>query len=248
MARVLRRYARRVIAVSESARDHHLEHGRMRPERVITLYNGIDIVAFGSVAAGAREAVRDELGLPDSAPVLATVAIQREPKGIQHMLEALPAVIAAVPDARYLLIGDGPHRNRLEEITAAIGLTDRVLFAGSRDDIPRMLSAADLFVLPTLTEALPTVIAEAMAAGLPIVASAVGGIPEMVSHGDTALLVPPADPGALTDAVVRILTNPRQAAAMGRAGRRVAAEQFDVVRQAGILAEEYRHLVRGGSR
>jgi len=248
MAWMLRRYARRVIAVSESARTHHLQRARLRPEWVITLYNGIDTGRFREVPPGTRAAVRAELGIPGDAPLLVTVAIQREPKGIQHMLAALRAVAAVRPEVHYLLVGDGPHRPALEQIAAAAGIASHTVFAGTRDDIPALLAAADLFVLPSLTEALPTVIAEAMAAGLPVVATEVGGIPEMVAHGDSALLVPPADPGLLAEAVIRILSNPRQAAAMGRAGRRVAAERFDARRQAEALAEEYRRLARRGPR
>ena len=105
-----------------------------------------------------------------------------------------------------------------------------------------------LFVLPSLPDALPTVVAEAMAAGLPIVATTVGGIPEMVRHGEAALLVPPEDSDALGAAVVRLLANPRQAAAMGRAGRRLVAARFDIRTQARALADDYRALAERGRR
>jgi glycosyltransferase involved in cell wall biosynthesis len=244
MAWALRR-ARRVIAVSEITRRHYLDRARLRPERVMTIHNGIDPSAF-QAPPGERDAARRELGLDASAPVLVTVAVQREPKGIQHMLAALPEVAAAFPAVRYLLVGDGPHRRALEGLAARLGVADRVVFAGARDDVPRLLAAADLFVLPSLTEALPTVVAEAMAAGLPIVATTVGGIPEMVGHGEAALLVPPSDPAALAAAVCRLLANPRQAAAMGRAGRRVVAARFDIRAQAKALADDYRALAAGG--
>ena len=244
MAWALRR-ARRVIAVSEITRRHYLDRARLRPERVMTIHNGIDPSAF-QAPPGERDAARRELGLDASAPVLVTVAVQREPKGIQHMLAALPEVAAAFPAVRYLLVGDGPHRRALEGLAARLGVADRVVFAGARDDVPSLLAAADLFVLPSLTEALPTVVAEAMAAGLPIVATTVGGIPEMVGHAEAALLVPPSDPAALAAAVCRLLANPRQAAAMGRAGRRVVAARFDIRAQAKALADDYRALAAGG--
>jgi glycosyltransferase involved in cell wall biosynthesis len=246
MAWALRR-ARRVIAVSEITRRHYLERARLRPERVVTIYNGIDPTAY-QAGPGVREEARAEWGLLPDAPVLATVAVQREPKGIQHMLAALPQVAAAFPEVRYLLVGDGPHRPALEQQARDLGLADRVVFAGAREDVACLLAAADIFVLPSLTEALPTVIAEAMAAGLPIVATTVGGIPEMVRHGEAALLVPPADPEALAAAVLRLLANPRQAAAMGRAGRRLVAERFDIRTQARALADDYRALAAGRRR
>ncbi len=243
MAWALRR-ARRVIAVSEITRRHYLERARLRPERVVTIFNGIDPTAF-QCGPGERAQARAECGIPLDAPVLATVAVQREPKGIQHMLAALPQVAAAFPEVRYLLVGDGPYRPALEQQAAELGIGERVVFAGSREDVARLLAAADIFVLPSLTEALPTVVAEAMAAGLPIVATTVGGIPEMVSHGEAALLVPPADPEALAAAVLRLLANPRQAAAMGRSGRRMVAERFDIRTQARALADDYRALAAG---
>ncbi|MFH1329771.1 MAG: glycosyltransferase, partial [Actinomycetota bacterium] len=153
MAWALRR-ARRVVAVSDTTRSHYLERARLRPERVVTMYNGIDPTGF-QAGPGEREAARRELGLDPGDLVLVTVAVQREPKGIQHMLAALPEVAAAFPAVRYLLVGDGPHRPALEEQVRRLGLEGRVLFAGARDDVARMLAAADLFVLPSLTEALP---------------------------------------------------------------------------------------------
>jgi len=246
MAWALRR-ARRVIAVSDITRRHYLARARLRPERVVTLYNGIDPTGFQAEPA-VREAARAELGLSPEAPVLVTVAVQREPKGIQYMLTALPQVAAQFPAVRYLLVGDGPHRPALEEQAARLGMAGRVLFAGARDDVARMLATADVFVLPSLTEALPTVVAEAMAAGRPIVATTVGGIPEMVRHGEAALLVPPADPEALAAAVCRLLANPRQAAAMGRAGRRLVAARFDIRTQSRQLADDYRALAAGRRR
>jgi glycosyltransferase involved in cell wall biosynthesis len=245
MAWALRRSARRVIAVSDSARLHYLERARLRPERVITLHNGIDVARF---ASDERCAARAELGLAPEAPVLVTVAVQREPKGIQHMLAALRTVSLAAPRVRYLLVGDGPYRPVLQEEAERLGVSSRVIFAGARDDVSRMLAAADIFVLPSLTEALPTVLAEAMAAGLPVVATTVGGIPEMARHGETALLVPPADPAALAEAIRRLLANPRQAAAMGLAGRRRAADLFDIRAHARALADDYRAMAAGRRR
>ena len=115
--------------------------------------------------------------------------------------------------------------------------------AAARSDVARMLAASDLFVLPSHTEALPTVLIEAMAAGLPVVATDVGGVPEMVERGSSALLVPPHRPDLLAEAVGRVLSSPLQAAAMGKAGGRIAAERFDIIRQAKRLVDEYRLLV-----
>lgn len=245
---VLRRHGHRVVAVSESARRHHIDAARLDPGRVITLYNGIELDRFANPAEGSRAAVRAEMGIPGDVPVAVTVAVLREPKGLQHMIAALPAIAVAVPGVRYLIVGDGPHRAALHDAARAAGVDDLVVFAGARPDIPRMLAAADVFVLPSLIEALPTVLAEAGAAGLPVVATTVGGIPEMVARNQSALLVPPADPEALAEAVARLLANPRQARAMGRAARRITHERFDVRVRVAALVDEYRHLIATRSR
>ncbi|MCB2223816.1 MAG: glycosyltransferase [Actinobacteria bacterium] len=240
MAWSLRRHASLVIAVSEHARRHHLRHLRLPPGLVATIHNGIETGRFAP-RPGARDAARASLGLPASAPVAATVAVLRPPKGIDRMLRALPRIAARHPGVRYLVVGDGPARPDLEAEAAAHGVAERVTFAGNRADVEAMLAAADVFVLPSLTEALPTVIAEAMAAGLPVVATDVGGTSEMVGPA-TGALVPPDDPAALADAVTAVLDDPARAAAMGDAGREAAADRFDLSLQAARLAAEYRRL------
>ena len=136
-----------------------------------------------------RAKVRAELGIPSDANLLTSVAVLRPQKGIQYMIRALSAILASIPNTYYLVVGDGSHRNFLMEEVNTSNLGNRVIFTGMRKDVARLLSASDVFVLPTLTEALPTVLAEAMAARLPIVASRVGGIPEMITTGQNGCLV-----------------------------------------------------------
>jgi len=241
MARSLRRHADLVVAVSEHARFHHLEHLRLHPARVMTIHNGIDVAAFRNGGAD-RAVVRSELGIPAGASLIVVVAVLRPPKGIDRLLRALPDVIEAVPAAHCLIVGDGEARPGLERLAADRGIADRVTFSGARADVPRMLAAADLFVLPSLTEALPTVVAEAMAAGLPVVATRVGGTPEMVD-ASTGVLVEPGDIPGLGKAIVQVLGDPTDAASRGKRGRAVAAERFDLATQAARLVDEYRRLI-----
>jgi glycosyltransferase involved in cell wall biosynthesis len=187
------------------------------------------------------------LGIAGDASVAMTVAVLRPEKGISDMIEALPTVVRSHPSTRYVVVGDGRHRPALDRDVVNLGLEDRVVFTGARSDVPRLLAAADVFVLPSHTEALPTVLIEAMAAGLPVVAAEVGGIPEMVDRGTSALLVPAHSPAMLADAVGRLFSSPIQAAAMGRAGRRIASERFDIDRQAARLVDEYRLAITAGS-
>ena len=178
--------------------------------------------------------------------MLLTVAVLREPKGIGYMLEALPRLLPAFPDLRYVVVGDGPDRTRLENMVARLGLGGSVLFAGTRNDVNEILPAADVFVLPSLTEALPTVLAEAAACDLPIVATDVGGVAEMVEDGVTGFVVPPADPAALATRCGELLAQPHFRRRMAAAGRRVAEERFDLDRQSERLGELYGMLVRQG--
>ncbi|HFB52222.1 MAG TPA: glycosyltransferase [Anaerolineae bacterium] len=236
---ILRHFPARVIAVSEETRQHHLRVGKLPPQKVITLHNGIDLSRFQPVSPAEIAALRESLGIPAAAPVLVTVAVLRQPKGIQFLLEALPDILQRVPETRYLIVGDGEYREKLENIAAEKNVTDRVIFAGTRRDIPQLLAATDIFVLPTLTEALPTVLAEAMAAEKPIIASHVGGVPEMVDDGQNGLLIPPADPPALTEACLKLLENPQRARAMGKTGQQIVGERFDIQRQVRRLESLY---------
>jgi glycosyltransferase involved in cell wall biosynthesis len=231
-----------IIAVSDEARRHYETNRPYPRRRLVTLRNGIDLARFAA-AAGEGPAVRAELGIPPEAPVVATVAVLRPDKGIQHMIAALPEVARDIPDVRYLVVGDGDHRATLEHAAAESGVGDRVVFAGSRTDVPRILAACDVFALPTLADALPTVLAEAAAAGVPIVASAVGGVPEMCMDGRNGLLVPTGDAPALGDACVRLLADPELRSRMGAAGRDVARERYDIRVQAERLCELYRRAM-----
>jgi len=241
----LRFFCDRVIAVSEGARRHYLTLGGVPPDRVTTVYNGIDLTDFARVdRRRERAAVRRELGVPEDASLLTTVAVLRPQKGIRFMIRALPGVLRANPSAYYLIAGDGPHRDALAADVDEAGVRERVIFAGMRDDVPRLLAASDVFVLPTLTEALPTVLAEAMAARLPIVASAVGGVPEMVEDGRNGLLVPAGDPAALSRACLALLSAPERREMMAEAGWRVVNRKFNVRRQVGQLEAIYLHHIK----
>ncbi len=240
---VFRHFCDRIIAVSEGTRQHHLHMGQLSPHKTVTLYNGIDLARFSPPHTEARQSTRAEFGIPPDAPVLITVAVLRQPKGIQYLIQALPDILKAMPHAYYLLVGDGEHRDTLQTLAQTHGVADRVIFAGARRDIPSLLAAADLFVLPTLTEALPTVLAEAMAAQKPIVASEVGGVPEMVKHGHNGLLVQPAEPEQLADACLQILQNPGQAQIMAAAGRQIVEEKFDITKQVRHLGDIYQQIL-----
>ncbi|HEX7124288.1 MAG TPA: glycosyltransferase [Thermodesulfobacteriota bacterium] len=160
--------------------------------------------------------------------VLGTAARLVPVKGLDILLEAVRLLSDAVPDVRLLVVGDGPLRAPLEARAAALGLAGRTWFVGHRPDVPRWLAAMDVFVLPSLAEGLPMSLLEAMAGGRPVVASRVGGVPEVVRDGIEGRLVPPGDPRALADACLALATDADARAALGAAARRRVAEAFTI--------------------
>ncbi|MCA9939532.1 MAG: glycosyltransferase family 4 protein [Anaerolineales bacterium] len=240
---VLRHGCRRIIAVSDGLRGYVEQTARLPSARCLTLYNGIDLTRFCRQPPAARLALRRAWGIPPRAPLAISVAVLREPKGIQYMLRALPHLLRSWPDLRYLVVGGGAHEGALRALAGELGVTERVIFAGIRHDIPDLLNMSDLFVHPTREDALPTVLMEAMAVGLPLVASRVGGVPEMVHEGENGLLVPAEDIPQLIAACHQILDNPALAQQMSTAGQQIAAAQFNIDRQAQKLAQIYHELL-----
>lgn len=240
----LRYFCDRVISVSEEARQYHLAISGAAPAQVTTIYNGIDLSSFLNIDRDReRIGVRTELGIPSHAHLLTTVAVLRPQKGIQFMIRALPPVLASNPNTYYLIVGEGSHQTALQAEVNRTGVHDRVIFAGMRTDIARLLAASDIFVLPTMTEALPTVLAEAMAAGLPIIASRVGGVPEMVIDGQNGCLVEPEDVAGLSDACIHLSNHSEERVAMGAEGTKIVAQAFNIERQVDRLEDLYMELL-----
>jgi glycosyltransferase involved in cell wall biosynthesis len=240
----LRLFCDRVITVSEEARRQYAAESGIPSRKLVTIHNGIDLDRFQRVEPRpARAAVRREFGLADDAILLTTVAVLRPPKGIQFMIRALSSLITSFPNVYYLVVGDGVHAQTLHDEALQNNVKDHVLFAGSRKDIAYLLSASDIFVLPTLTEALPTVLAEAMACHLPIIASAVGGVPEMVQTGRNGILVNAGDPAELSVACAQLLADANLGTNMGEKGWQLVNEKFNVKRQVLQLQEQYLALI-----
>jgi glycosyltransferase involved in cell wall biosynthesis len=192
------------------------------------IYNGIDLARYEEPDVCGT--LQREYAIPRDAPIVGVVARLEPEKGHPTLLEAWPRVLASVPDAHLLLVGEGSQREALEAQAGALGLLDHgrpsITFTGRRDDVPAVTAALDVAVLPSYREAQGLSILEAMALSRPVVASEVGGIPEMIEHGRTGLLVPPRDPAALADAIVRLLTDHAYADTLGRAGRDLVHERF----------------------
>jgi glycosyltransferase involved in cell wall biosynthesis len=218
------RLDRTVICASRHILEHVVRRGGVERGKCQTVHYGID---DPSEAAGGSS-MRAELRLEDSTAVIACVARLVPRKGHLHLFDALGQVLEQRTDVRLLVVGDGPARDDLERGCRQRGLTQHVLFLGQRLDVPRILRCIDVFVLPSEAEGFGRVILEAMAAGQPVVASRVGGIPEIVVHGETGFLVSPRQPGELAERILALLDDRERAAELGRAGRLRVREHFSM--------------------
>lgn len=219
------RHADHVIAVSEATRRIMLEIEGVPGEQVTVIYNGME--PLHQPAPQTVAGVRHELGLGEE-PVCLMLARLHEEKGHRFLFDAIPEIVSRVGPIAVLLAGDGPHRAALEAEVRARGLQHIVRFLGRRADVPELISLASVVVLPSLAESFGFVLLEAMSLGKPVVASTTGGIPEVVAHGETGLLVPQADAQALAEACCRVLQNPVWACRLGEAGwQRATAFTFE---------------------
>jgi len=234
------RFMDRVVCVS-AGQAERVRRAGVPVERVRMIRNGARLDAFTDLDPAGRDLLRGLAG-GDGPVVLAAGRLSPE-KGFQVLVEAAPTILAAVASARLVVFGDGPLRGPLERRVTALGLADRIRLPGFREDLDRLLPWADVVVLPSLTEGLPNVALEAAAAGVPVVATAVGGTPEVVLSGRTGFLVPAGDPNALAVRVAELLGNEGLARAFGAFGRQWVEEHFSFAAQARAYNRLFAELV-----
>jgi len=235
------RLAHRVITVSEGSRHTFLAQG-YPAEQFICIHNGIELPPERPLGEARR--VRAELGLCPGAPLLLTVARMTWQKGHDALLAAAPRVLARYPQACLAWVGEGPERPRLEAEALALGVAGSIRFLGQREDVPALLGAADLFVLPSRFEGHPLSALEALASGLPVVGTRVCGLDEAVADGETGLLVEPDRPEELAAAILELLGDGDLRHRMGRAGRQQVATRFTARAMARATAQLYESLLR----
>lgn len=239
--RWLARHTSRVIAVSDALRRSFITDVGVPADKVATVHNGLDLAPFLENAD--RASARERLGVPADAVVLGQAARFAPQKGQERLLAAAVPVLERVPGAHLVLAGDGPLLDPVRRQASLTSVAERVHFPGYVTDVPGFLAALDVFVSAPLSEGLGNAAIEAMATGLPVVSTAVGGVPEVVEDGVTGLLARPGDAEALTDAMARLARDPALRMRLGEAGRERAVEQFSQDRMLERTAAVYREAL-----
>jgi glycosyltransferase involved in cell wall biosynthesis len=214
-----------VLVNAEAIRKNLLEQG-YDPSNIVVIRNGLTLSKAHGKEPGSL--LRRELGIPLSARVVAVFSRLNRMKGVEYFLDAAMVLAGKFPDVHFLVVGDGGSKPELEEHARRLGLERRIVFTGFRGDVPDLLSEAAISVLPSLSEGTSNTLLESMAAGIPVVATRVGGNPEVVEDGVSGLLVPPRDSAALAAATGRLLEDPDLALRLGQAGMRRVAALFSI--------------------
>ncbi len=235
------RLASGVVVNSSAAGADLLSSGAMKNQQVHLIPNCIDLQHFRP--SKPKSEVLSSLGIGADGLLIGTLCNLRPEKNLEMLLQAARHVHQILPESRWVFIGDGPERDKLQGVATQLGVSGAVLFLGDRADVPDLLGALDLFVLTSRTESFPNAILEAMAAACPVVATAVGGVPELVREGENGLLVSPGDAEGLTDKIIELLRDPARREAMGRAGRLRVEREFAAGEVSNRLQDLYLRLL-----
>ncbi len=224
----------RVVAVSGGVAAHLKRYG-VTGDKIAVIYNGIDVPRF----SGARPTLAQDVQ-KGSKKIVGMVARLVAGKGCDYLLKAIPGVVKAFPDTLFAIVGSGPAERELKALALQLGIERHVIFAGPRGDMPGVYASLDVFILPSLDEGTPISILEAMAAGKPVIATRVGGIPKIIVPDQTGLLIEARDSSAIRNAIVRVLESPDFASKLGDRARAWVAERF----AAEAMAQQYFDLYR----
>lgn len=238
----------RVSAVGQFVKQALIDNEGIAEGRIEVIYNGIDPDAFPPADTNARARARELIGVDDDAPLIMQVARFHPVKDHELSVRAFKQVVAHMPAARLCLVGDGGERPAIEALAAELGIHDQLMFLGVREDVSDLLPGADVFMLSSKSEGVSVTLLEAMATGLPIVATDVGGNAEVVEHDVTGLLSPREDDKALAENLVSLIRDPARRGAFGRAGRSRLLETFTQDRMHRQYAELYGRILGMGAR
>jgi glycosyltransferase involved in cell wall biosynthesis len=203
--RILSTLAYKVVGVSEDTSQNLIKYFKISPHKITTINNGIDLLKYKNTVNSLKK--KTELSIENKSPIIGIAARLTAVKGISYLIKAMPTVIRHFPDVTLVIAGEGLIKAQLIEEVHSLKLDHNVKFLGSRMDMPEILNLLDIFVLPSISEGLPMVLLEAMAAGCPIIASKVGGIPSVITHGENGSLVRPRSVDSLAGEIITLLSN-----------------------------------------
>ncbi len=239
-------FPHKVVTVSDYVRKYLVEEKGIAAGKVFSIPTGVDLEVFNPDVVKAVS--REELGISPDAVIVGTIAILRRKKGHHTLLDTIPSVLKEFPKTVFLFAGDGPQKENIEKKLSELGIAKNVKLLGLRKDIPEILKTIDLFVLPTLQEALGTSFLEAMAMKKPVIGTNVGGVPEVVNNGITGILVEPEKPAALAGAIIALLKDKEKMRIMGDEGRRIVEKKYNVDVMATNLFNFYNSLMAEAAR
>ena len=236
----------RVLAVSEATKQFHNRYNFVPRRRIDVVHNFIDDQRFRRVPRSLGPRLRDEMGIPKNCQLMGIIGDVIPRKGLLYLVRALPEVLAKTPDAHLVCVGHQrpEYTEQVRAEAERLSVASHITWTGARNDIHRVMAMLDVYVLPSLEENMPLAILEAMASGLPVVASAVGGIPECVTEGETGFLVSPADASGLATALTNVLTNSHVAARLGSNGRQRVRNNFSIDSQVSQIESIFSRLAQ----
>lgn len=244
--RLLLRKQDRLIGCGGAVRQALIDNEGLPAQRVDVIYNGVDLQAFSRATADARTRIRQEFGFASDDFVVVQVARLHELKDHQTALQTIDIARRTLPGVRLLIVGEGQERGAIESGIARDNLQDHVHLAGSRSDVADLLAASDAFLMSSISEGIPLTIIEAMAAELPVVSTAVGGIPEMITSAQNGFLAPAGRPDALAGCLVSLAQSPALRRKIGAAGLRTAQEQFSLESMLSGYRRLYEEMIHVG--
>lgn len=244
--RYIHKLANRVLVNAEGIRDYILKMGSVAPGKIVVVHNGLDAPAdTRALRERRRVELLAELGLGADVKIVGSVARLNLVKGHRYLLEAAANVMKADARVHLVLVGDGDLRDEIEAQAARLGIGARTRLLGHREDSAQLAAAFDVAVLASLSEGLPNAVMEAMAAGAPVVATAVGGVPELIEDGVTGFLVPPANPGAMAERIEYALSHADLTGLIAMRGRRLVSERFGMERMVAAVERLYDEVIAG---
>ncbi len=239
---IVYRLPHKIITCGEAIRKRMIEVNRFPPEKIVSIPTGVDMERFNPDRV--KENIREELGIDQDAPLVGNISIIRTEKGYPYFLEAAQEILKVKPKTKFLIVGHEPKGDTLAQAVKRQGLEGEVIMPGLRKDIPQVLATLDVFVLSSLREGVPQGVTQALAMEKPVVATNVGGIPEIVKNNQTGLLVPPTNSRALARAILELLEDREKAERLGRNGRKLIEEKFSQETMIEKIEDLYRELLK----